>query len=55
MTLSPLRYLDDNIHDIRSEERFVGCYRGPESCRLHSYIRCQIRCQHSACPTGFSR
>lgn len=26
MTLSPLRYLDDNIHDIRSEERFVGCY-----------------------------
>lgn len=26
MTLSPLRYLDDNIHDLRSEDRYVGCY-----------------------------
>ncbi|MGP0566850.1 PRC-barrel domain-containing protein [Nitrospina sp. 32_T5] len=39
MTLSPLRYHDDNIYDLRSEERLVGSYVYDKDMREMARIR----------------
>ena len=39
MTLSPLRYLDDNIHNLRSEERCVGAYLYVKDMREMARVR----------------
>ncbi|CAI2719404.1 hypothetical protein [Nitrospina watsonii] len=39
MTRSPLLYLDDNIYDLRSEERLVGAYLYDKDMREMARIR----------------